>query len=68
MDVKIEKLTSEDMYVMELVMDRINQLIDKVDKIEKDLTDRLDNNWKHHKHLRREIDSIKESLGTAQTK
>lgn len=44
-----EKLTLEDAYVMELVVNKINELIDRVDDMESRLDSRIDNHWKYHR-------------------
>jgi len=58
-----EKLTLEDAYVMELVVNKINELIDRVDDMESRLDSRIDNHWKYHR-LNRE----KKEGGEGETK
>jgi len=44
-----EKLTLEDAYVMELVVNKINELIDRLDEMENRIDGRIDNHWKYHR-------------------
>ena len=49
-----EKLTLEDAYVMELVVNKINELIDRVDEMENRLDSRIDNLWKYQRLQKKE--------------
>ena len=59
----IEKLNLEDFFVMELAVDKINQIIDALNDIDDRLSQRIDSNWKHHKLIVRQLDELKEKLG-----
>jgi chaperonin cofactor prefoldin len=58
----IEKLNLEDVFVMELLVNKINEIIDTVNDLDERLTQRIDNNWKHHRQMSRQIDELKENL------
>ncbi len=61
-----EKLTLEDAYVMELVVNKINEIIDRLDEMENRLDGRIDNHWKYHR-LNKENKEKKEG-GESETK
>jgi hypothetical protein len=58
----IEKLNLEDVFVMELLVNKINEIIDAVNSLDDRLTQRIDNNWKHHRQMSRDIENLKEAL------
>jgi hypothetical protein len=59
----IEKLNLEDLFVMELLGNKINEIIDTINDVDDRLSQRVSDNWKHHKQMVRQIDEIKEKMG-----
>jgi hypothetical protein len=45
----MEKLTIEDAYVMELVVNKVNEIIDRLDSMEDDYDRRISAHWKFHR-------------------
>jgi len=45
----IEKLTMDDAYVMEVVISKINEIIDRVEEMEDDYDRRISAHWKFHR-------------------
>ena len=45
----MEKLTLEDAYVAELMVNKINELIDTVTEMEERLSSRIDRHWAYHR-------------------
>ena len=58
----IERLNLEDVFVMELLVNKINEIIDELNGLDDRLTQRIDNNWKHHKQMSRGIENLKASV------
>jgi len=58
----MERLNYEDAFVMEIVVDKINSIIEELEVMKKGLTERIDNNWKHHKQLSRRLEALEEAL------
>jgi hypothetical protein len=44
-----EKLTMEDAFVMELIVNKINEVIDRLDEMEDDYDRRISAHWKFHR-------------------
>jgi tetrahydromethanopterin S-methyltransferase subunit G len=51
----MEKLTVEDALMIENVVNKMNEIIDRLDAVDK----RMDNHWSYHRHLK-EKDEKKE--------
>ena len=59
----MEKLSYNDAFVMEIVVDKINEIIDYVEKTEEILYGRIDAHWKYHRYLNKRIEEMEKILG-----
>jgi hypothetical protein len=55
----MEKLTLEDAHVAELMVNKINEIIDVVNDLEERLSSRIDNHWAYHRHIKMTMDGVK---------
>jgi hypothetical protein len=55
----MEKITLEDALMIENVVNKINEVIDRLDAIDK----RIDAHWKFHRFLGERIEKMEEKLG-----
>ena len=58
-----EKLTYDDGYVGEILVNKINELIDRIDALDDKLADRFNQHWKYHRIKQEEMDAIKRKIG-----
>lgn len=58
-----EKLTYEDGYVGEILVNKMNEIIDRLDAVEERLDSRFNSHWKYHRIKQEEIDAIKIKVG-----
>ena len=60
----IEKLTYDDAFALEVIVDKINEIIDRVEEMEDDYDRRISAHWKFH----RKEQEDKEGMRTKKTK
>ena len=60
---RLEKLSVNDAFIMELLVDRINQMIDRIEEIDDRLTKRIDSHWKYHRFLAKRLEEVEDRLG-----
>jgi len=58
----MERLSYEDVHVAELVVDKINEIIDFIKVLDEKLSSRIDNNWKHHRQLSYRLEELEEMV------
>jgi len=54
----MEKLTYDDAFVMEIVVNRINDIIEEVQESEVSFDSRLNSNWKSHRLFNDRLDKL----------
>ena len=59
----IEKINYEDAYVMEIMVDKLNEIIDAINEIDARLTQRMDNHMKYHRFLSKRLETTEDKLG-----
>lgn len=62
----MEKLNIDDAFVMEIVVDKINEMIDKLMEMDERLSKRISNHWKYHRYLSKRIELVEDKLGIKQ--
>jgi hypothetical protein len=62
MNMAIEKLNIEDFFVMELAANKLNEIIDTINDIDERLSQRITDNWRHHKQMIKRIEQLEEQL------
>ncbi len=62
-----EKLNYDDAYVGEILVNKVNEIIDRLDTIEEKVADRFNANWKYQRIKKEELDkrfqAIERKLG-----